>query len=194
MIVIGLSHCLVNSGDRFAIAGWAVLVLVSSMAETAAGGKFQQQNWVNSQTWTDESHDLIILECKGCEASCLREQICLLGQSIVTHWVVMGARRECVVIADDFKGHGKELFCIPRWSKKAFLFSVDKMVTCHWQSNWQFPSLDKMVTYHWLLHFSHYVEAVSSVLIPQGLIQERVKKMARNILEDVLQVRRKKKN
>jgi len=54
-----------------------------------------------------------------------------------------------VVIADDFKGHGKELFCIP----------------------------------------SHYVEAVSSVLIPQGLIQERVKKMARNILEDVLQER-----
>ena len=27
----------------------------------------------------------------------------------------MGARRECVVIADDFKGHGKELFCVPRW-------------------------------------------------------------------------------
>ena len=39
-------------------------------------------------------------------------------------------------------------------------------------------------------HFSssHYVDAVSSVLIPHGVIQERVKKMARNILEDVLQV------
>ena len=39
-----------------------------------------------------------------------------------------------------------------------------------------------------LLPFSHYVDAVSSVLIPQGVIEERVKKMARNILEDVLQV------
>ena len=36
---------------------------------------------------------------------------------------------------------------------------------------------------------SHYVDAVSSVLIPHGVIQERVKKMARNILEDVLQER-----
>lgn len=61
----------------------------------------------------------------------------------------MEARRECLVIADDFKGHSKQLFCVP----------------------------------------SHYVDAVSSVLIPQGVIEERVKKMARNILEDVLQER-----
>ena len=40
--------------------------------------------------------------------------------------------------------------------------------------------------------FSHYVDAVSSVLIPHGVIQERVKRMARNILEDVLQERETK--
>jgi len=33
----------------------------------------------------------------------------------------------------------------------------------------------------------HYQEAVSSVLIPHGVIQERIKKIARNILKDVLQ-------
>jgi len=33
----------------------------------------------------------------------------------------------------------------------------------------------------------HYQEAVASVLIPHGVIQERIKKIARNILKDVLQ-------
>ena len=33
---------------------------------------------------------------------------------IFSHWVVMEARRECLVIADDFKGHSKQLFCVPR--------------------------------------------------------------------------------
>ena len=32
----------------------------------------------------------------------------------------------------------------------------------------------------------HYMDSISGVLIPHGLIQERVKKIARDILKDVL--------
>lgn len=39
---------------------------------------------------------------------------------------------------------------------------------------------------------SHYIDTVSTVLIPHGIIQERIKKMARNILKDVLQEKEQK--
>ena len=51
-----------------------------------------------------------------------------------------------MTVPDEFPGHSKDLFCVPK----------------------------------------HYLESIASVLIPHGVIQERIKKIARDILKDVL--------